>query len=33
MDVTSFHTNIPHEEGVTAVCHAYEDFVGDKAPI
>ena len=33
MDVTSLYTNInPHEEGVTTVCHAYEDFYGDKAP-
>ena len=23
MDVTSLYTNIPHEEGVTTVCHAY----------
>ena len=33
MDVTSLYTNIPQEEGVTTVCHAYEDFYGDKAPI
>ena len=33
MDVTSLYTNIPPEEGVTTVCHAYEDFYGDKAPI
>ena len=34
IDVTSLYTNInPHEEGVTTVCHAYEDFYGDKAPI
>ena len=33
MDVTSLYTNIPHEEGVTTECHAYEDFYGDKAPI
>ena len=32
MDVTSLYTNIPHEEGVATVCHAYEDFYGDKAP-
>ena len=31
MDVTSLYTNIPHEEGVTTVCQAYEDFYGDKA--
>ena len=33
MDVTSLYTNIPHKEGVTTVCYAYEDFYGDKAPI
>ena len=34
MDVTSLYTNInTDEEGVTTVCHAYEDFYGDKAPI
>ena len=33
MDVISLYTNIPHEEGVATVCHAYEDFYGDKAPI
>ena len=34
MDVTSPYTNIPHQEGVTTVCHAYEDFYHeDKAPI
>ena len=33
MDVTSLYTNIPNEEGVTTVCHAYADFYGDKAPI
>ena len=33
MDVTSLYTNIPHEEGVTTVCHAYEDFYGGEAPI
>ena len=32
MEITSFYTNIPHE-GVTAVCYAYKDFYGDKAPI
>ena len=31
MDVTSLYTNIPHEEGVTTLCYAYEDFYGDKA--
>ena len=33
MDVNSLYTNISHEEGVTTVCHPYEDFYGDKAPI
>ena len=33
MDVISLYTNIPHEQGVKIVCHAYEDFYGDKAPI
>ena len=33
MDVASLYTNIPHEEGVTTVYCAYEDFYGDKAPI
>ena len=26
MDVTSLYTNTPHEEGVTTVCHVYENF-------
>ena len=33
MDVTSLYTNIPYEEDVTTVCHADEDFYGDKASI
>ena len=33
MDVASLYTNIPQEEVVKTVCHAYEDFYGDKAPI
>ena len=33
MDVTSLNTNTQHEEGVTTVRHAYEDFYGDKAPM
>ena len=33
MNVTSLYTNTPHEEGVTTVCHGYEDFYGDNAPI
>ena len=32
MDVSSLYTNIPHEEGVTTVCHAYAVFYRDKAP-
>ena len=26
MDVTSLYTNTPHKEGVTTVCHVYENF-------
>ena len=26
MDVTSLYTNTPHEEGVTTVCHVYQNF-------
>ena len=26
MDVTSLYTNIPQREGITTVCHAYEEF-------
>ena len=26
MDVTSLYANTPHEEGVTTVCHVYENF-------
>ena len=33
MDVTSLYTNIPHEEGVTTVCYAFQDFYWDKANI
>ena len=33
VDVTSLYTNIPHEEGVTTICHAYEDFHRHTAPI
>ena len=31
--VTILYTNIPHEDSVTTVCHANEDFYGDKAPM
>ena len=33
MDVTSLHTNIPQEEGITIVCNAYENFYAQKSPI
>ena len=33
MDVTGLYTNIPQEEVVRTVRHAYEDFYGDKSPI
>ena len=33
MDVTSFYTNIPQEEGITLVCNAYENFYAQKPPI
>ena len=33
LDVTSLYTNIPHEEGMNAVCRAYENFYGDNTPI
>ena len=33
MDVTSLYTNRPHEEDVITVCHAYEDFSGDRKPL
>ena len=33
MDVTSLYTNIPHKEGITTVCLAYQKFYGEKVPI
>ena len=33
MDVTSLCTNIPQEEGITTVCHAYEAFYIETPPI
>ena len=33
MDVTSLYTNIPQEEGITTVCHAYETFYIENPPI
>ena len=29
MDVTSLYTNIPHKEGITTVCLAYQKFYGE----
>ena len=33
MDVTSLYTNIPQEEGITTICHAYETFYTATPPI
>ena len=33
MDVTSFYTNIPPNEGIEIVCKAYENFYKDNLPI
>ena len=33
MDVTSLHTNIPHEEGIATVCRAYDEFHRNNPPI
>ena len=33
MDVTSLYTNIPHEEGITSVCKAYDNFHNNNPPI
>ena len=33
MDVTSLYTNIPHEEGITSVCKAYDNFHSNNPPI
>ena len=33
MDVTSLYTNIPQEEGINAVCEAYDKFHNNSPPI
>jgi len=33
MDVTSLYTNIPQREGITTVCHAYEEFHQGHPPV
>ena len=33
MDVTSLYTNIPQEEGITTICHAYDTFYTTTPPI
>ena len=33
MDVMSLYTNIPHEEGITTVCRAYDAFHNNNPPI
>ena len=33
MDVTSLYTNIPQEEGITTICHAYDTFYTATPPI
>ena len=33
MDVTSLYTNIPQREGITTVCHAYEEFHQGNPPV
>ena len=33
MDVTSFYTNIPQEDGITTVCEAFEEFYQKNPPI
>ena len=33
MDVTSLYTNIPQEEGITTICHAYDTFYKGTPPI
>ena len=33
MDVTSWYTNMPQEEGIEVVCEAYEKFHNNNPPI
>ena len=33
MDVTSLYTHIPQEEGIEAVCKAYESYYEGESPI
>ena len=33
MDVTSLYTNIPHDEGITIVCEAYDKYHNNSSPI
>ena len=33
MDVTSLYKNIPQREGITTVCHAYEEFHQGNPPV
>ena len=33
MDVTSLYSNIPQREGITTVCHAYEEFYQGNPPV
>ena len=33
MDVTNLYTNIPHREGITTVCNAYEEFHQGNPPV
>ena len=33
MDVTSLYTNIPEREGITTVCHGYEEFHQGNSPV
>ena len=33
MDVTSLYSNIPQQEGITTVCHAYEEFYQGNPPV
>ena len=33
MDVTSLYTNIPQQEGISTVCHAYKEFHKGNPPV